>query len=74
VGGTSMSGGSGSVVRTVLGITIIGIMRNALNILGITAYHQDIVVGLLIIAAVSMDIWNKRIKVREMSNEKAYVG
>ncbi len=69
-----MSGGSGSVVRTVLGITIIGIMRNALNILGITAYHQDIVVGLLIIAAVSMDIWNKRIKVREMSNEKAYVG
>lgn len=74
VGGTSMSGGSGSVVRTVLGIIIIGIMSNALNILGITAYHQQIVKGLLIIAAVSMDIWNKRIKVREMSNEKAYIG
>jgi ribose/xylose/arabinose/galactoside ABC-type transport system permease subunit len=74
VGGTSMSGGSGSVVRTVLGIIIIGIMSNALNILGITAYHQQIVKGMLIIAAVGMDIWNKRIKVREMSNEKAYIG
>jgi ribose transport system permease protein len=74
VGGTSLSGGSGSVVRTALGIIIIGIMSNALNILGITAYHQQIVKGLLIIAAVSMDIWNKRMKVREMSNEKAYIG
>jgi len=74
VGGTSLMGGSGSVLRTVLGIIIIGIMSNALNILGITAYHQQIVKGLLIIAAVSVDIWNKRIKVREMSNEKAYIG
>ena len=74
VGGTSMSGGSGSVLRTVLGIIIIGIMSNALNILGITAYHQQVVKGLLIIAAVSMDIWNKRIKVREIANEKAYIG
>jgi ribose/xylose/arabinose/galactoside ABC-type transport system permease subunit len=74
VGGTSMSGGSGSVFRTVIGVIAIGIMGNALNIIGITAYHQQIVKGSLIIAAVAMDIWNKRINIREISNEKAYIG
>lgn len=73
VGGTSMAGGSGSVLRTVIGAIVIGVMGNALNILGITAYHQQVVKGLLIIAAVGLDIWNKRIKSREMANEKAYI-
>lgn len=74
VGGTSMSGGSGNVIRTVVGAVAIGIMSNALNILGITAYHQQILKGLLIIAAVAMDILNKTIKNREMEHEKAYTG
>lgn len=73
VGGTSMAGGSGSVVRTVVGAIVIGVMGNALNILGITAYHQQIVKGLLIVAAVGLDIWNKQIQSREMANEKAYI-
>lgn len=72
VGGTSMSGGSGSVLRTVIGAIVIGVMGNALNILGITAYHQQIVKGILIIAAVGLDIWNKQIKMRELANEKSY--
>lgn len=71
VGGTSMSGGSGSVFRTIVGVLAIGVMGNALNIIGITAYHQQIVKGMLIIVAVAMDIWNKRISIREISNEKA---
>lgn len=66
VGGTQLSGGSGSVLRTVLGAVIIGIMGNALNILGITAYHQQVVKGLLILAAVGMDIVNKQVKMKEM--------
>ena len=68
VGGTQMDGGSGSVLRTVLGAVIIGIMGNALNILGITAYHQQIVKGGLILAAVGMDIVNKQMKMKEMVN------
>lgn len=72
VGGTSMSGGSGSVLRTVIGAIVIGVMGNALNILGITAYHQQIVKGILIIAAVGLDIWNKQIKMRELANEKSF--
>jgi ribose/xylose/arabinose/galactoside ABC-type transport system permease subunit len=70
VGGTQLSGGSGSVYRTVIGAVIIGIMSNALNILGITAYHQQIVKGMLILLAVGMDIVNKRMKMREMTHEK----
>lgn len=49
-------------MRTVIGAFVIGIMSNALNILGITAYHQQIVKGLLIIITVSMDIWNQRLR------------
>ena len=72
VGGTSMSGGSGSVLRTVIGAIVIGVMGNALNILGITAYHKQVVMGVLIVVAVGLDIWNKQIRSREMANEKAY--
>ena len=74
VGGTSLTGGSGSISRTVIGVLAIGVMGNALNIIGITAYNQQIVKGMLIIVAVAMDIWNKRINIKEMSNEKAYNG
>ncbi len=71
VGGTSTSGGKGSVMRTVIGAIVIGIMGNALNILGITAYHQQIVKGLLIVLAVSMDIWNKQLSLRRFAYDKA---
>lgn len=70
VGGTSTSGGKGSVMRTIIGAIVIGTMSNALNILGITAYHQQIVKGMLIITAVSMDIWNKQFNLRRISHEK----
>ena len=69
VGGTSTNGGKGSVVRTLIGAIVIGVMGNALNILGITAYHQQIVKGMLIILAVAMDLWNKQIKTRRKANE-----
>lgn len=72
VGGTQLSGGSGSVGRTVIGAVIIGIMGNALNILGITAYHQQIVKGMLILLAVGMDILNKQIKLKEMAHDKVF--
>jgi len=70
VGGTSTSGGKGSVLRTVIGAIVIGIMGNALNILGITAYHQQIVKGMLIIAAVAMDSWNRYLRSMRLVDEK----
>ena len=62
VGGNSASGGSGSIIRTVIGAVVIGIMGNALNILGFSTNYQLIVKGLLIILAVALDILSKKVK------------
>ena len=59
VGGNSASGGSGSIIRTVIGAVVIGIMGNALNILGFSTNYQLIVKGFLIILAVALDIISK---------------
>lgn len=60
VGGNSASGGSGSIIRTMIGAVVIGIMGNALNILGFSTNYQLIVKGILIILAVVMDIISKK--------------
>ncbi len=62
VGGNSASGGSGSILRTVIGAIVIGIMGNALNILGISTNYQLTVKGALIVLAVAMDIISKNAK------------
>ena len=62
VGGNSASGGSGSILRTVIGAIVIGVMGNALNILGFSTNYQLIVKGALIVLAVALDIISKKIK------------
>ena len=62
VGGNSASGGSGSILRTVIGAVVIGVMGNALNILGFSTNYQLIVKGLLIVLAVALDILSKKVK------------
>ena len=62
VGGNSASGGSGSILRTVIGAIVIGVMGNALNILGFSTNYQLIVKGILIVLAVALDIISKKIK------------
>lgn len=62
VGGNSASGGSGSIIRTVIGAIVIGIMGNALNILGFSTNYQLVVKGILIILAVALDILSKKAK------------
>lgn len=52
VGGTSLSGGKGSVVGTVIGVVIIGILNNFLNLINVPGYTQKIVKGAIIIIAV----------------------
>lgn len=55
LGGTSMNGGRGKIVGTMIGILIIAVLNNGLNILGISSYYQDVVKGLVILAAVLSD-------------------
>src|SRR6056297_497961 len=52
IGGTSMSGGSGTIIGTVIGAIILGIVNNMLNMLGVSPYLQGTVKGLVIIGAV----------------------
>jgi ribose/xylose/arabinose/galactoside ABC-type transport system permease subunit len=60
VGGISMKGGTGSFINTLIGVAVIGILGNALNLLGVGSYMQMIVKGAVIAAAVALDIYNKR--------------
>jgi ribose transport system permease protein len=60
VGGISMKGGVGSFTNTLIGVVVIGILGNALNLLGVGSYMQMIVRGIVIASAVALDIYNKR--------------
>lgn len=55
LGGTSMSGGRGKITGTLIGILIIAVLSNGLNILGVSSYYQDVVKGLVILIAVLSD-------------------
>ena len=61
VGGTSMSGGSGRIGGTLIGVLIIGVLNNGLNLMGVDSNWQYIVKGLVILLAVYVDfISNKK--------------
>jgi ribose transport system permease protein len=55
IGGTSLLGGSGTLVGTLIGALIMGVLRNGLNLLGISSFLQQVVIGGVIIAAVLVD-------------------
>lgn len=59
IGGTSMNGGMGSLVGTILGFMLLGLMTNSMNLLNINSFYQQIVKGLLIIIAVFLDMKSK---------------
>ncbi|WP_300000888.1 ABC transporter permease [uncultured Cedecea sp.] len=55
IGGTSMAGGVGTLVGTLFGVLIIGVMNNGLDLLGVQSYYQQIIKGVLIVVAVLLD-------------------
>lgn len=60
LGGTSLFGGVGSIGGTVIGAFIIGVLSNGLNLMGVPSYYQQVIKGLVLILAVTVDLINKR--------------
>jgi ribose transport system permease protein len=65
IGGASLSGGEGSVLGAFLGALFMGFLANALNLLGVDVYWQNLVTGALLIFAVVVDVLNERRKTRQ---------
>lgn len=61
IGGTSMTGGIGTIPGTLIGILIIGTLNNGLNLLDVSSYYQQIIKGLIILGAVCFDIMSKKV-------------
>lgn len=55
LGGASLAGGRGSIVGTILGVLVIGVVNNGIVLLGIESFWQDVVRGTLLIVAVAVD-------------------
>lgn len=60
IGGASLSGGVGSIAGTVIGVLIIGVLRNGLNLLSVSPFVQQIVIGAVIAIAVTFDTLGRR--------------
>lgn len=61
IGGASLAGGKGSVINTVVGVVVLGLIGNIMNLLSVPAYPQQIIKGAIIIAAVLIQgVTNKR--------------
>jgi fructose transport system permease protein len=62
LGGTSLFGGRGSVIGTLIGALIVGVFRNGLQLAGIQVVWQGFAIGLLVLVAVSLDQWIRKVK------------
>lgn len=60
IGGTSLTGGEGTIVGTIIGVLIMGVLKTGLVYIGITSYLQNVFIGCIIIAAVAIDMLTKK--------------
>jgi fructose transport system permease protein len=61
IGGTSLFGGRGVIVGTLIGAVIVGVLRNGLSLAGVQDLYQTLAVGIMVISAVSLDQWIRRV-------------
>lgn len=64
IGGTSLSGGRGSIIGTTLGMLIFGVIISGFTFLRIDAYYQEMLKGVIIVGAVVLDVYRQRLRGR----------
>ncbi len=65
IGGTSLMGGVGTIPGTIIGVLVIGVIRNGLNLLGVSSFWQMVAIGVIIICAVLVDEIRRRLQEKE---------
>jgi ribose transport system permease protein len=60
IGGGSLSGGQGTVIGTIIGSLIMGVLANGANLLGISSFTQQVIIGAVIVLAVTFDEFQRR--------------
>ncbi|MBE6483609.1 MAG: ABC transporter permease [Actinomycetaceae bacterium] len=60
IGGASLAGGSGRILGTIVGVLIMGVLRNGLNLLGVSPFWQSVIIGLVIALAVMTDTLKRK--------------
>ncbi|PVE52306.1 ABC transporter permease [Rhizobium rhizogenes] len=60
IGGTSLSGGAGGIGGTLIGVLIIGVLRNGLNLLNVSPFLQQVIIGVVIVLAVGAETLRRR--------------
>lgn len=59
IGGTSMFGGSATVIGTVVGSLLLAVLSNGMTIIGLSPFYQNLLVGVVIVLAVALDQWRR---------------
>ncbi|WEX08392.1 ABC transporter permease [Chelativorans sp. AA-79] len=64
IGGTSLTGGRGSIIGTTLGMVIFGLIISGFTFIRVSAYYQEIIMGIIIVTAVVLDVYRQRARGR----------
>jgi ribose transport system permease protein len=68
IGGASLTGGVGTITGAILGVILVGLVNNALVLLNVSVYWQSLVTGLVLVIAVTLDVFNNRRKQKKQGS------